>query len=110
MNNENKDYILNIRISKKTYEKVKDLAKENAQSVSHLVRKVINDGLDIASDLSEDIFGKGKKETNIISYYHGIAGRDIWCAKCGRKIKMGQKIVIGESTFEKKYYFCVNCK
>lgn len=110
MPEENKDYILNIRISQKTYEKVKTLAQENAESVSHLVRKVINDGLDIASDISEDIFGQRKKASNIMNYYNGKAARAMLCSHCGRKIKSGQKIVIGESAFGKKYYFCVNCR
>ena len=121
MDNDNKDYILNIRLSKKTYDQVKNLAKENAESISHLVRKVINDGLDIAADISDDIFGEksktpnskkttAKKSTNIINYYNGIAARDMLCANCSHKIKSGQKIIVGESTFGKKYYFCVNCK
>jgi len=106
----NKDYILNIRISRKTYEKVRTLAKENAESISHLVRKVIDDGLDVASDVSEDIFGKGKKVRNIVSYYNGTAGQDISCAECGHAIKAGKAITIGESSSGKKYYFCSDCK
>lgn len=110
MEKDNKDYILNIRLSKDTYQKVKNLAKENAESVSHLVRKVIHDGLDIASDITKDVFGNDKKAPNIINYYNGIAAQDIACSECNQKIKSGQKIVIGESAFGKKYYFCVSCK
>jgi formamidopyrimidine-DNA glycosylase len=110
MNNESKNYILNIRLSQNTYQKVKNLAKENAESISQLVRKVIYDGLDIASDISEDILGKNKKTSNITNYYRGTAAQGLTCANCGHKIKSGATITIGESSFGKKYYYCSNCK
>lgn len=105
----NKDYILNIRISRKTYEKVKGMAKENRESVSHLVRKVIDDCLEIGNDLSEEIFGK-KKENNIFTYYNGVTAKDMSCSECGDNIKSGKTIIIGETNKGKKYYFCSKCK
>jgi hypothetical protein len=110
MDKDNKDYILNIRLSRDTYEKVKNLAKKNAESVSHLVRKAIHDGLDIASDISEDIFGKEKKMPNITSYHQGIAAQDLICADCGARIKAGEKVTIGENHAGNKYYYCTVCK
>lgn len=108
MNDNNKDYILNIRISKETYEKVKNEAKENAESVSNLIRKVIDDGLGIASNISKEIFDK--KIKNITNYYNGITAKDIPCSQCGKIIKSNKTVVVGETNWGKKYYFCSKCK
>lgn len=108
-NQKNKDCLLNIRISKKTYDRVKRAAEENKESISNLIRKVINDCLEITNDISQDIFNK--TETNKISaYYQGVAAQNITCAQCQKKIKSGNKITIGETTNGKKYYFCLKCR
>lgn len=103
MNEKNKDYILNIRISKDTYEKVKREAKENTESVSNLIRKVINDGLGIVSDLTDN-------QKNITSYHEGKTAKDISCSQCGKIIKSGKIVTVGETNWGKKYYFCSKCK
>src|SRR3989344_4274039 len=49
---ESKDYIINLRVSRATYDKVKQKAKENRETVSNLLRKVIDDSAEIVTDFS----------------------------------------------------------
>lgn len=108
---ENKDYIINLRVSRATYEKIKEKAKENRESISNLVRKAIEDSSEIISDLSGEIFGTKKSErTDIASYHRVKAAKDIVCDTCRTKIPTGQTATVGETTGAKKYFFCENCK
>lgn len=107
---ENKDYIINIRVSKDTYEKIKNKASENRESVSNLVRKVIEDSSEIISDLSREIFGKGAKYSDVVIYYKAQLAKETKCDKCGKTITKGEVATIGENDKGKKYYFCSECK
>lgn len=109
MTKDNKDYIINIRVSKETYEKIKDRAQENRETVSNLVRKVIDDSSEIISDISNDMFGKNKIGKMSV-YYKGLAADNIACSVCDKKIKKGASVTIGETKTGKKYYFCNKCK
>jgi len=108
--NENKDYIINLRVSRKTYDKIKSKAKENRETISNLLRKVIDDSSEIISDLSCDVFGDGKKFNDIISYHKVFLAQDVDCSKCNQKISSGESVTVGETKTNKKYYFCLNCK
>ncbi len=109
---ENKDYIINLRVSRDTYEKIKEKAKENRESVSNLVRKAIEDSSEIISDLSGELFGKGRKGEfkDVVSYHKAKTAKEMECAKCGTKIASGEIATIGETRGAKKYFFCENCR
>ena len=110
METENKDYIINIRVSRETYDKVKQKASENRESISNLVRKVIEDSSEVISDLSRDIFGKGEKFSDIVSYHKAQLAKDIKCDRCARTIIKGEMATVGENNKGKRYYFCSECK
>ena len=110
METENKDYIINIRVSRETYDKVKQKASENRESISNLVRKVIEDSSEIISDLSRDIFNKGEKFSDIVSYHKAQLAKDMQCGKCGKDILKGETATVGENSKGKRYYFCSECK
>lgn len=112
MAEDNKNYVINLRVSKATYEKIKQKARENRESISNLVRKAVEDSSEIISDLSEEIFGKGKdnKFQDVASYHKSKAAKDIKCDKCGAAIAAGAGVTVGETTGAKKYFFCENCK
>lgn len=101
MTDKNKDYILNIRVSKETYEKVKDIAQENSESVSALIRKVIKDSEEILGD----IFPSKGHWDDIKTFSTEKAARDIVCEKTGKKIKKGSPVVVGQTSSGKRYYF-----
>lgn len=105
----NKDYILNLRVSRATYDKIKQKAKENSESVSNLVRKAIDDSTEIIADLSDEIFGEQSKFKDIVGYHKSKAARDLKCSKCGKVIPTGEMFTIGETESVKKYFFCKNC-
>ncbi len=110
MTEEKKDYIINLRLSRATYDKLKDLAKENRETLSNLVRKTIDDGLDIFNDVSTELFGKEiKPENKILHYYEGIIMDEGKCSKCGKKISRGSKVLIGETKKGSKKYICITC-
>ncbi len=111
-NNENKEYIINLRVSRATYEKVKEKAKENRESISNLVRKAVDDSVEIISDLSNELLGKDKnaKFKDIISYHRVKTAQEIKCDKCNMIILSGDMATIGETKGAKKYFFCQNCK
>ena len=111
-NDENKDYIINLRVSRATYEKVKEKARENRESISNLVRKAVDDSVEIISDLSDEIFGKDKnaKFKDVVSYHRVKTAKEIKCDKCSVLIPSGETATIGETASAKKYFFCQNCK
>jgi hypothetical protein len=110
MPDSNKDYIINLRVSRETYDKIKQKAKENQESISNLVRKAIDDSAEIVSDLREDIFGKRDKFKDVVGYHKSKAAQEIICAKCGLTISPNATITVGETTGVKKYFFCERCK
>lgn len=112
MKKENKDYIINLRVSRDTYEKIKEKAKENRESMSNLIRKTVDDSLEIISDLSNELLGKkdSEKFKDIIGYMKIKTAREVECDKCGASIKSGETITVGETENAKKYFFCNNCK
>lgn len=107
---DNKEYIINLRVSRATYEKIKGKARENRESVSNLVRKAIEDSGEILSNLSDEIFGKGGKYKDIVSYHKAKTAKEIVCGKCGNTISVGDIVTVGETTGAKKYFFCQNCR
>lgn len=105
---DNKDYIINIRVSKETYEKLKSKAKENSESLSNLVRKSLDDSWEIFGDLKNEIFGK-KESDNIIHYQKVIIAKDTKCSRCGTPIFKGSEALLGETKTSQKKYFCTSC-
>jgi len=92
---------LNIRVSRETYEKVKGMAKENSESVSALIRKVIKDSEEIIGE----VFPRKDKWDSIKTFSTEKAARDIACEKTGKKIKKGSPVVVGQTSSGKRYYF-----
>lgn len=110
MTENKKDYIINLRVSRETYDKIKEKANENRETISNLLRKVIDDSGEIISDVSEEIFGKKQSFNDIISYHKSILAKDASCSKCKKKILKGKPATIGETRTNKKYIFCLACK
>jgi len=109
MPDNNKDYIINLRVSRATYDKIRRKAKENQESISSLVRKAIDDSAEIITDLSDELLSKRDKFKDIVGYHKSKAAQDLECAKCGEKIVAGDIVTIGETEGAKKYFFCENC-
>jgi len=110
---DNKDYIINFRVSRKTYEKIKEKAKENRESISNLARKAVEDSAEIISELSKEIFGKGEdkeKFGDIVSFHKAQFAQDMECVSCDKVIAKGSVGVVGENKTGKKYYFCTDCR
>jgi formamidopyrimidine-DNA glycosylase len=110
--NKNKDYIINLRVSRATYEKIKEKAKENRESISSLVRKTVDDSIEIISDLSDELLGREKKGKfkDVVSYHKVKTARQLDCDQCGAVIGIGEIATAGETTGAKKYFFCQNCR
>jgi|SRR3989344_1204767 len=109
---ESKDYIINLRVSRATYDKVKQKAKENRETVSNLLRKVIDDSAEIVTDFSDELFGRGKKGkfADVETYAKVQMARDTKCAECGGEIGKSETATAGESRSGRKYYFCKECR
>lgn len=107
---DNKEYIINIRVSKDTYNKLKSRAKDNGESLSNLVRKTINDSWEIFTDLKKDILGGDKKPNGDITHYQKIfMAKDIICDHCNNNIPRGNQAFLGETKTGAKKYICNNC-
>lgn len=109
---DSKDYIINLRVSKETYDKIKDKAKKNGDTVSSLLRTIINDSAEIISDLSKDFRGdkSPSKFNDVISYHRGILAQERICDNCGSPMAKNDVITIGETATGKSHYFCTRCK
>ena|ERR1700733_3385499 len=110
MPDDNKDYIINLRVSRATYDKIKRKAKENQESISNLVRKAIDDSAEIITDLSDDLIGKKDKFKDVVDYHKSKAAQALECVKCGARINAGDVVTVGETAGAKKYFFCEDCK
>ena len=107
---DNKDYILNIRVSKETYNKLKEKAKENSETLSTLVRKTLDDSWEILSDLKNELFNENNKANNGVAYYQKIiAAKELACDRCKMNIPKGSQAFLGETKTGSKKYFCQNC-
>ncbi|MFA6098060.1 MAG: hypothetical protein WCV50_04650 [Patescibacteria group bacterium] len=106
----NKEYIINIRVSKETYRKLKAKAKEESESLSSLVRKTLNDSYEIFKDIKQDIFGNEEKSSgNMLHYQKIILAKDTACERCHNEIAKGSQAYLGESKTGTKKYFCAKC-
>jgi hypothetical protein len=112
MEDDNKDYIINLRVSKQTYEKIKSKAQQNKNTISSLLRNIIDDSAEIFSDLSNDF--KGQTATNkfkdVVSYHRGMLAQERNCDNCGSLIAKNEVVTIGEVEKGGSYYFCTKCK
>ncbi len=105
-----KDYIFNIRLSRDTYEKLKQKATENRETMSNLARKVIDDGLEIFQDVSNDLFGNSvSARDKIVHSYKVFLHQDAVCAETGQTMKKGEQAIVGETQTGKKYIFHPSC-
>ena len=107
MQDDKKDSILNLRISRELYEKIKKKAQENRETISCAARKIMEDGCDIFSGLSAELFPPSKSDENLYSY-EAKATSSLICAQCARRIKKGEKIHIIENKRGKKI-ICTRC-
>jgi len=110
MEDTNKDYIINLRVSRATYEKIKHKAKENSESISTLIRKAISDSAEIIDDLSGELFQKQDKFKDIIGYHRFKTAQELECSQCQSKIPAGETATVGVAEKSKKYFFCKNCR
>ncbi|MBI2623810.1 MAG: hypothetical protein HYW65_04590 [Candidatus Liptonbacteria bacterium] len=110
MPDDSKDYVINLRVSRATYDKIKRKAVENKESISNLIRKAIDDSAEIIGDLSSEILGKRDKFKDVVGYHKAKAARDLECARCGTAIAAGGVVTVGETEGAKKFFFCENCK
>ncbi|OGM98488.1 MAG: hypothetical protein A2915_00810 [Candidatus Yanofskybacteria bacterium RIFCSPLOWO2_01_FULL_41_34] len=110
MDNTNKDYVINLRVSRATYEKIKHKARENSESVSTLIRKAISDSVEIIGDLSDELFQKREKFKDIIGYHRFKTAQELECAQCRSKIPAGETATVGETEKTRKYFFCKICR
>lgn len=108
---DNKEYIINIRVSKEVYDKLKNRAQENGESLSNLVRKTLSDSWEIFDDLKKDLFGQDKKtdKDNIEHYTKVIVAKDVFCDRCKASISKGEQVIFGETKTGIKKYICSNC-
>jgi len=106
-----KDYVINLRVSKETYEKIKSKAKKNGDTISHLLRSVIDDSAEIISDLSNDLAGRQKQKfADIASFHKAVLAQARVCDNCATEMAKGEVATLGETDKGKVYYFCSRCK
>lgn len=112
MKNITKNHILNLRVSKKTYEKISDRAKKNGKTISNLIRSIISDSVEVVTDISSDLMGKNPKEKfqSIVSYHKAKLAQDMLCDNCGVTLKKQTAVIIGETLTGTRYFFCEKCK
>src|SRR4051812_17508054 len=111
MEDSTKDYIINLRVSRQTYDKVKSRARKNGQTISNLIRGIIDDSAEIISDISHDLRGpKKEKFGDIVSYHKSVLAQAKTCDNCGTEMLQQTEATVGETLGSKRYYFCNNCR
>lgn len=116
MQNNKNEKVVHTRVSKELFEKIANKAKKNRISTSNLLRNLVEDYLEIHSDVWDAIDMKLKNylslgEDSIIGYQSIILSKKIRCALCNKELNSGSQVFIG--FFEKspqKIIVCPNCK
>jgi len=115
MEDTTKDYVINLRVSRQTYQKIKDKAKKNGNTISSLLRAVIDDSAEIISDLSQDLSGAPysspkNRFSDITAYHRAVLAQARPCDNCRTEMIKGEITTIGETAKGPAYYFCGKCK
>lgn len=112
MEDDTKDYIINLRVSKQTYEKIKQKARQNKDTISSLLRNIIDDSSEILSDLTKDLKNEKSagKFTDVVSYHRATLAQERTCDSCGLTVPKNEVVTIGETGNGKSYYICSRCK
>lgn len=106
-----KDCIVNLRVSKETYEKIKERAKRDGDTASSLIRSLIQDSIDTVADLSSEFLSEeDKPDAEIVSYHKGVLAQGRVCKNCDHEMKEGDAVTIGETSTGRRSYFCLDCK
>ncbi len=107
---DNKDHIVNLRVTSDTYEKLKKGALANSESVSNFIRKAIEGSIGLVADISEEILSLGSGDLSGIESYHPArAAKKMACARCGGNIVRGATMMVGETSGSRKYMLCEEC-
>ncbi|MFA4845222.1 MAG: hypothetical protein WC654_01550 [Patescibacteria group bacterium] len=108
-----KDYVINLRVSKETFDKIKVRAKKNKDTASGLIRTLIDDSINTVADISSEVLTKANgdsKDAELVSYHKGILAQKRACKTCELEMKAGDAVVIGETSTGIRFYFCLDCK
>lgn len=108
MAKENKDQMINLRVPRAVYKKIREFAEENRDTVSNVVRKAIEDNLTFIAEVSSQVLNNGKFQ-DVVGYASLKAARPLICDKCRSAIKTGEGIALGETQGARKYVFCGTC-
>lgn len=116
MQNSKNEKVVHTRISKKLFEKISQKAKKNRISTSNLLRNLVEDYIEIHSDVWDAIDNKiknylSKGDDSIIGYQSIILNKKLLCALCNKELSSGSQAFIG--FFEKspqKIIVCEKCK
>lgn len=109
-----KEKIINTRVTEELYKKISDKAKKNQTTVSTLLRSLLEDSIDIYSDISTIIDQKIKDllaEEKIVGYQDILVAKDQQCAVCNQVIKSGDKgyLVVTDKGIKGSTIICSNC-
>lgn len=106
--------VVNTRITQDLYDKIMKKAKKNGTTISTLVRDLLEDSIDVYSDVSKIIDQKIRdylKEDKVVGYQEIVAANVLECANCSAKIKKGDKtyMVVTEKNSGPKLFLCSKC-
>lgn len=114
-----KEKVLHTRVPEELYEKISDKAKKHRTTVSSLIRNVVEDGLDIYSDVSDIVDdkirqrlkNKDKNKDEIIGFQKIRLVKKQRCNNCETELKKGTEVNLEiYQNSSKKTIRCLECK
>lgn len=109
-----KEKIINTRVTEELYKKISAKAKKNKTTVSTLLRALLEDSLDIYTDISTIIDQKIKdllSEEKIVGYQDILVAKVQECSICNTKIGVDDKayLVITDKGIKHSTIICNKC-
>ncbi len=107
--------VVHTRISDETYDKLSKDAKKRRVTISNLVRNIVEDSLDLSSEVfnlvDEKLRKKLHREDAILGYQSITLNKDTVCDFCGKDVSKGSSINLAFlENSAKKLTVCDNCK
>ena len=117
---ENKDHVLQARVSSSMYDKLVEQASRLRVPVSNLVRNILEDSIRMVGNIVEgsleiaEVLGTGvsdKELSEVLGWQPLVANRRLTCNRCGKAVEKGDTAMtsVGSPT-GRTIVICEGCK
>ena len=106
--------VVNARVPSGLYKKISEKARKNSTTISSLLRALLEDSIEVYSDIADVIDEKIKaaiEGDKLVGYQEIVLGSEKTCSGCASKLKKKDKayVVLTERCSSPKVVVCTKC-